>query len=115
MSPSGNDTDAGVIDQGVEIENSVENQKKSAKNTQFRNVFILTFVLAGVMCGLMLYSFSQLKIAESKASGHCPYFTNPNPEGNDSSGGTSTSESKYQTHALIGGRRLPLDPNPYSK
>jgi len=115
MSSSGNDPVASLTSEASGIINSEENQKKSAKNTQFRNVFILTFVLAGVMCGLMLYSFYQLKIAESKPSGHCPYFTNPNPEGNDSTGGTSTSESKYQTHVLVGGRSLPLDPNPYAK
>lgn len=83
--------------------------KAKKKSNQFFYIFVFSFILAGVMCGLMVYSFSQLKVAESKPSAHCPYFTNPNPPKN-SDGGIAD----YNTKALINNTGFKLDPNPYS-
>ena len=87
-----------------------ESGKAKQKSNQFFYIFIFSFILACVMCGLMVYSFYQLKVAESKPSGHCPYFTNPNP-------GTREDKGQYDTKFSINndtGHAFKLDPNPYS-
>ena len=102
----------GIEDTAESLRTIDEIGKAKQKSNQFFYIFIFSFILACVMCGLMVYSFYQLKVAESKPSGHCPYFTNPNPQ--DTSG---KDTGQYDTKFSINndtGHTFKLDPNPYS-
>ena len=99
-----------IVKLGESLEKAGQSTQKEEKSNQFFYIFIFSFILACVMCGLMVYSFYQLKVAESKPSGHCPYFTNPNP-------GSGKDTGQYDTKFSINndtGHAFKLDPNPYS-